>query len=423
MTEKKSRKALYLFFSIAVSIALWTYVVYIGNPMLEEPVPVSNVKIEFTGEDLLRDNDLIVSSISARDLTVYFSGRLRDKTKISNLEVRAVVDLADVLDYHTPTGTHSLDYELIYDSGTSKFTVDHVSIPSVDVTVEQLITNNIQIRPMFEGSIAENYMAGALTLSRDTVSVAGTEAAINRIDRATATIAMDDLSYTVTKEVNIELFDADGEKIDAEEAGITFVNGETVHITQTVLMVKDVAFEIDLVETPTVNDSNISVNIEPASIRLSGDPEVLEGLNVINLGTVDLKSFYTSYSEQYQIKLPNNTNNLSGFTSVNVRIDIKDSNIEIRRLSTANISYRNAGDGDTVEILNDTIPVVIRGDSETIARVMEENIRIVADLSNVAGSKGAFEVPAKAYVDGFSNASGSPMVDAVGEYKVNVFIS
>ena len=419
MSEKKSRKVLYIIFSIVVSIALWTYVVFVGNPMLEEPMEVPNVPIEFVGGDILADNNLIVSDVDVRELTVYFGGRIRDISRISDMEVRAVVDLTDVLRYSTPTGIHALEYDLVYDnSGTNKITVEDVSRSVIEVTVERLVTQNFQIRPIFEGSIAESYVAGALTPSRDTVTVSGTEAAIGKIAMATATLEWENLSSTVNnKEVPIKLLDSSGNEIDAAESGITFVSGDTVLLTQNILMVKDVAFEIDTVHTPTINDSNISITFDPATIRLRGDPEVLEGLNVINLGTVDLKSFYLSYSEDYQIKLPNDTSNLSGFTSVNVTINIKDPNIGVRWLSTANIAYRNSGAGDSVEILNESIPVVIRGPAEVIAQVMEENIRIVADLADYQGLKGGFDVPARAYVDGF------PDVDAVGEYTITVYIS
>lgn len=419
MTEKKGRRALYIIFSIAVSIALWTYVVYVENPVLDQPVAVSDIPIEFMGEELLRDNNLIVSNVDVRSLTVYFGGRLRDKARISALEVRAVVDLTDVLRSVSPAGTHALKPDLIYeDSGINKLTVDSVSAPVVEVTVEQLVTKNIDIRAVFNGSTADGYMAGALSLSRDTVTVAGTEAAVERIFGATATLTADDLSQTINREVSVTLLDDTGAEIDPTEAGITFINGTgTVFLTQNVLMVKEVPFKIDIVETPSVNDANIGIFYSSDTIRIAGDPEVLDGYNSVNLGTVDLKSFNTSYEGEYQVTLPDGTRNLSGITTVTVTINIMDSNIEIRRLSTANIAYRNAGDGDTVEILNETIPVVIRGASELIAEVSEENVRIVADLSGVAGSKGTFEVPARVYVDGF------PQVDAVGEYKVNVFIS
>lgn len=416
MSGQKGKKILYIIFSIAISIALWTYVVYVGNPMLDEPMEVDNVPIEFTGEELLRDYDLIVSNIDARELTVYFGGRIRDISKVGDMEVRAVVDLTDILKYSDPTGTHALEYDLIYEN-TGTITVDRASIQTVGVTVERLATKTLQVKASFEGSIAENYMAAPPILSRDSVTVEGTEAAIANIESASATLRWDNLSKSVTEEVPIRLIGTDGSVIDPEKAGITFVTADTVHFTQNVLMVKDVALEIDIVETQTVTDKNISIDISPATIRLSGDPEVLEGLNVINLGTVDLRSFTTAFSEDFQIRIPNDTNNLSGLTTAKVTITIQDPTIEIKRLDTVNIGYRNAGDGDTVEILNESMAVIIRGYEDIIGQVMPENIRVVADLTNYQGRKGNFEVPAKVYVDSF------PTVDPVGEYKVNVFIS
>lgn len=419
MSEKKKGgiKILYLIFSVAVAISLWVYVVYVENPMLEAPVPVSKIPIEFTGEDLLRDYDLIVSNIDTTELTAYFSGRFRDGPKIQSLEVRAVVDLTDILRSISPTGVHTLEYDLIYDdSGT--ITLDHVSVPSVEVTVEHLTTVNIPIRAIYSGSIAEGYIADTLTLSRDTVTVSGTEAAVGRIAYVTATLSRDNLTRTATEPVDVRLFDENDDEIDPEDAGITFVNNTgTVVITQNVLMVKEVALEVLLIETKSVNSSNIRVELSQDTIRLSGDPEVLEGLNVINLGTVDLKSFTTLFEGDFQIKIPNDTTNLSGYTTVKVTITVQDPEIDIRRLSTSIISYINAGEGDNVEITTMTVPVVIRGQSEYIGEVIEENIRIVADLSNVAGFRGEITVPARVYVDGF------PMVDAIGDYTVTVFIS
>lgn len=419
MSEKKGKKIFYIIFSVVVSVTLWVYVVYVENPMLDEPMAVENIPIEFTGVETLQENDLVVSSYSARELTVYFNGRLRDGPKISKLQVRAVVDLTELLKYPTPTGTYSLDYELIYDSsGADRLSVDSVSVQTVEVTVEHMITEEIEVRPVYTGSIADNYMAGALTLSRDTVSVAGTEAAVARIARATATLTGNDLARTRTEEVDVKLYDEAGAEIDPAEAGLTFVNDTgRVYITQNILMVKEIALTVNTVDTPSVNDTNTSIEISPSSIRLSGDPADLEGLNVINLGTVDMKSFYTSFEEDFQIKVPNNMNNLSGYTTARVNISIMDSAIEIRRLSTANIFFNNNGPNDNVEVITAEVPVVIRGTAEAIAQVVEGDIRIVADLSGVAGSKGTFEVPAKAYVDYF------PQVDAVGEYKISVFIS
>lgn len=420
MTEKKrtkSIKILYMIFSVAVAISLWTYVVYIENPMLDKPIEFDNVPVELIGEEYLRDYNLIVSDVDVRELTVYFNGRIRDAAAISAMSVRAVVDLSDILRYSTPTGTHSLSYTLEYDSTSSTVTVEDASRPVIEVTVERLVTETFTVKPVFQGSIADGYMAGDLTLSRDSVEISGTEAAIGRISSATVTMNRENLSKTVTDTGEIKLFDEDGQEINMEDEELSFVNSDgTSIITQKILMVKELALVVDIIESATANSSNISINIDPPTIKLSGDPEDLEPINSITVGSVDLKSFLLSFNENFQIRIPNNTQNLSGVSTANVTISMTDSSIGLRRLSASNIGYRNlANDANKVTIITESLDITLRGNEESLAEVTAENIRIIADLSECA--MGTSTAPARVYVDGFDD------VEAVGPYSVTVTIS
>lgn len=418
--NKKDRKPniLYMVFSVAVAIALWTYVVYVENPTLENPIAVQNVPIEFTNEELLRDRNLIVSGTDVQKLTVYFGGRRRDTAAIAKMDVKAVVDLSDILTYTTPTGTHALEYELQYSTNSSSLTVSNVSKHVVEVTVDRLVTKSIPLEPVYTGSIAEGYMSGDLTLSRDTVDVSGAEAAIGKIAKATVTLNRDNLSKTVSDTAPIVLLDENGKEIDPEAEGIAMLNTDgTVVITQNILMLKTVPLTVNVVPSATATNNNITVDIQPETVMLSGDPEDLEGLNAINIGTVDLKTIYLDYSGTYQIMIPNNTKNESNTTIATVTIKINDSGIALRRLSANNISYRNAAENDYVTIITQSLDVVLRGNEAHLDDVTTANIRIVADLTSVAGKKGTTTVPARVYVDGYSD------VEAVGEYNVSLTIS
>ena len=420
MSEKKQggvRKVLYMVFSVIVAVILWTYVVYVDNPTVGSPITVSGIQVEFTGEETLRDNGYIVSDIDVRRLNIAFGGRIREVTQLSRENVRAVVDLTDIFNYTSPTGTHSLNYELVYDTRASSITVESASRTVIEVTVERMVTQTILLQPVYNGSIAENYMAGTLSLNRDTVEISGTESAIANIDRATVTLKRDNLSETVTQEENIELYDAEGNLIDMEEAGLTFVNSNgKAMITQTVLMIKDVPVRIDIVEGVTATDANTRISYSVPYITLSGDPEILEDYNEINLGTVDLKSFATTWEEECQVRIPNNTTNESNVSFVTVTITV--ANVATRRLSAGNITYRNASDNDVVSIITQSLDITLRGlNEEELQAVTSDYIRIVADLSDYAGTRGTCQVPARVYVDGFSD------VEAVGDYKVTVIIA
>lgn len=412
-------KLLYLILSFGIALTLWSYVVYLENPEFDSPRARTGIPLEFVGEELLRDSNLVVSGVNVRQITVYFNGRVRDTEALSNMEIRAVVDLSDVLTSSVPTGTHALDYDLIYDVGSSSIQEISRSPSLIEVTVERLVTESIPLTPIYEGSIADDYMAGALSLSRDTVSVSGTEAAIALIDHATVTLNRDNLSRTVTETEPIVLWDAEGNKIDMAEAGLSYTDSDgTVKITQTILMVKSVPLRVDIVESTTATDANISIDYSVPNVILSGDPEVIGDINEINLGIINLKRIITSYEEDFLIRYPNNTNSESGETSCTVTVTVE--NMETRRLSASNISVRNAAETDRVSIITQSLDIILRGDGDAIDQVTAENIRIVADLSDKAGTKGTFQVTARVYVDGFTN------VEAVSDntdYTVTVTVS
>ncbi len=415
--NEHGRKLLYMVFSVAVAVTLWWYVSYVENPTLDSPITKSGIQLEFEGEDVLRDSNLIVSDVNVRQISVSFNGRRRDASAIANLQVRAVVDLTDVLTSAVPTGTHALEYDLFYDTGANSTIEEAGCYPSmIEVTVEKMVTEQIRLQPVYSGSIAEGYMADSLTLSRDTVAVSGTEAAIARIARATVTLERENLSKTVTEEAPIVLWDEEGSAIDMAEAGLTFTDGDgTVKITQTILMLKSIPLKVDILESLTATDANVRINYSVPTVTLSGDPEILGDVNEINLGTINLKSIVTSYEEDFQIRIPNGTRNESGETSVTVSITVE--NVATRRLSASNISCRNAAETDTVAIITQSLDIILRGDEAQLEQVTAENVRIVADLSQSAGSRGTFPVAARVYVDGFAN------VEAVGDYTVTVMIT
>jgi len=61
-----------------------------------------------------------------------------------------------------------------------------------------------------------------------------------------------------------------------------------------------------------------------------------------------------------------------------------------------------------------SLAVTVRAPEDVISQITAENVRVVVDLTNYKATSGTVAVPAKIYVDGFSN------VGAVGEYVVNV---
>ena len=203
------------------------------------------------------------------------------------------------------------------------------------------------------------------------------------------------------------LLDKDGNKLKPKEIS---GNYDTVSVSMPVLMNKDLPLTVSLVGGAGATEDNCVVEVEPKSIQVAGDTTVLQKLNQLVVTTVDLSNFATSYEATVTIPLGNDLKNLSGVTEATVRISVRG--LETAKVTATNIT--TTGTNRRVEIMTTSLDVTVRAPADTISQITADNVRVVVDLTNYRATSGTVAVPAKVYVDGFSNAG------AIGEYVVNV---
>lgn len=409
----RKTKILYIIFSIISAIAVWMYISYVDNP--ETTWSVKGIPVEFTGEDILQDKNLTISSIDIDKINVVFGGRFSSLSEIDNTNVTAVVDLSPIVSqYSSNPGSYQLKYVLTYDRGISSNSVyvESANYDYVTVTVEKTVSATIPLQAIFNGSVAEGYTSETMEMSTDYITVSGTQELVSQVSYGVVTLNRENLSKSVTDELSIVLMDSDGKEIDASNL---ILSQDTVTVTMNILMVKEIPLIVNRTECESLTDSNTTVTITPSSITLSGDPEILAGLTQLNLGTIDQTKFALSYNGTHQITIPNATNNLTGETTAEVNIEVIG--LETKKISATNIQPKDATEGYDVEIITQSLDVTLRGKAEVLEQVTSENIRIVADFSSYGEVTGAAKVPCKVYVDGVTG------VDAVGDYSVNVNIT
>ena len=190
----------------------------------------------------------------------------------------------------------------------------------------------------------------------------------------------------------------------------------SVIVTLEVLTVKEVALTVNIADTSVSVKDNYTVKIEPKSIMLSGRPEDLEGINQIELGTVDLTSFSTTLTQSMAIAVPNGTTNLTGDTTANVVITVLG--LDTKTVVCDNISTRNVPSNlNVTSITTQSVNVLLRGPAADLDKIDASNIHIIANLSELGNNSGTFSVDARVVIDGFTD------IDAIGSYTVTVVVS
>ena len=179
--------------------------------------------------------------------------------------------------------------------------------------------------------------------------------------------------------------------------------------------VKDIPLSVELIEGAGATTANTKVTITPDRITLAGDSAILSGMNRIILSTIDLTDFRTGFSETYSIPFDNSLKNVSGITEA--KVDIQITGLSTKSFTVKNISYINAPENMTVEVLTTSLEVVVRGTEDQLAALSADSIRAVADLSDYRDSTGSYMPVTKIYIDGASD------LGAIGDYPISVNLS
>lgn len=394
-------------FSVFASILLWMYVTTVEED--ESTVTFYGVDVQFTGEDNLRaSKGFIITEVNSSSVNVTLRGSRSVLSSFGADDLTAVIDVTNV----SRVGSAEKQPSINYPSHVNQSNISVVSIRPTTISyyVDKEITKTVPVQGVFKGSVAEGYIRENFSFEPATVRISGPAAVVDEVDKALVTVEREDLDKTINFDSSYSLVDIDGEPLDTSTIEY---ESETVNVTLPVKATKEVPLTVDLVAGGGATDVNAVISCEPATITLAGDPAILDTLNSISVATIDLYTFDPIITKKCTIIIPNDVENITGETEVDVTVEVKG--LHTARKTASNLTTNNLPSGFRAEIVSKNLDVVIRGTEESVKAVAANNIRVVGDLSGIT-TTGTTAVPAKVYVDGFAD------VGAVGEYEIYVTI-
>lgn len=401
-------KIFWIIFSVLASITLWLYVAYTENTEIESTI--SNVPVQFVGEDTLTGRNLMVTEGDDQTVTLRVTARRSDISKLNASTLSVSVDLSKV----KTTGEMGMAYTINYPDNVNQSNVS-ISRTSyyVYITVDKLVTKNVDVRGTFEGDIldADKYLAQPLIFDPETIEISGPDAIISQISYVWVVLQRENVSATVTATLSYTFMDNDGNEVKSDDIKCSV---ETVEVTMPVLMVKEIPLSVDFIEGGGASAEDVVYTINPKTIKLSGAAETLDGINHIVLGSIDLSDFVSTTTQPFQIIIPNDTTNITGETEATVTAEIVG--LETAKLSVSSFEFTNTPNGYLARAVTQSLEVKVRAPRSVINLITSYNIRAVADLTDLTGTTGTFIVPLKVSIDGYSDAG------VVGDYEIVVVI-
>ncbi len=388
MKPIKERRWVYVLLSVLIATTLWLFVRMDEDPEMENRERA--VPVVTTGERVLETQGLMIDSISPSDVTLIWKGNWREVSQLNRDNVSVSVDVSKI----TEPGEYNLEFVPVYPAtvATSEVSLQNSIPQTISVTVTKIYTKSVDIQPVFKGSVKDGYQAGEIIVEPEQVQISGTQEKVDDVHRVQVVLEQKNMEESFSGELELQFLDQAGKVVETTGLRLSM---ERAQVYMPIVVMKEIPLSVDFVAGGGATIDNVEYSIEPASITVSGPEEVLGNLEHITLGKIDLSQVAGDYTDEYPIYLSAGLINISGTETAQVNVTV--SGLVTKTVEVETIELMNVPKGYKAALVTQKRVVTLRGTQEALDKVLMPQIRMVADLSELAAT-GSYNVPAKVYL-------------------------
>ena len=391
--------------SLAIAAGLWMYVVTYVTTDYDETF--YNIPVVLQGEAALEERGLMITSDKKPMVDLKLAGNRADMLNLNSSNITLTADVSKIYE----PGVHALTYTPSYPGNVpnNAISVQNRDPERVLVTVEERGSKTVDVAVEYTGTLPDGliYDKENVILDYPVINITGPKAVVDRITQAKIQVSLDSRTETIVEQYEYTLCDKDGEPVDA--AFVT-TDVETVNLTLKIQRVKEVALKLKVLAGGGATEQTSDIQIDPATIRVSGSEMLLEGFDELEIGTVNLGDLAKDSTLTFPINLPEGITNETGLTEVTV--EVKFPNLRTKTLNVTKIQAINVPAGLEVDLITQMLEIKIRGPVDMIADLDEEDITIRVDFTDA--KLGTATMKAEITI-----ASQFTDVGAVGTYSVS----
>jgi len=401
------RKVLYILLSLMIALGLWAYVVTVISPEWEQTY--YDIPVVLSNENVLNERGLMITSDKIPGVTLKLYGNRSDLRKLNSSNITIVMDVSRI----SEAGNEKLSFDVSYPGDVPGGSIEILekSPELIDIKVSEKKSTKVPVQVEYSGKVPEQFIVDKLNLQLlyETVTAEGPAEVIEKIDHARINVDLEGKTETINSNFRYTLCDANDNPVDVSRVT---TNVAEIPLKLVIQMVKKVDLVYKVVSGGGATERNSIINLSPLSIQVSGSEQLLEDLDKLEIGTINLGDFEEGGTKLVDINslLPNGVTNLTSYTVASMTMSFPG--LSVKEMKITDIRPMNVPKGMVAEILTDDITVKIRGPKDKIELITEENVTVYVDFSEEG--KGVSQLIASVYFDeGFSD------VGIMGTYAVH----
>jgi len=379
-----------------LAVAVWVMAVNSSDPSVEKIYP-NKVPIEVIGQS----PDMVINTALVENISITLRAptSIWDKLLLEKAPVRAFIDLAGM-----GVGAHTVPVQI--QIGIKPVEVISYNPRSVTLEIEPLMTEEMDVRVIYQGSLPVGFQAEEPVMSQTKVTISGAESSVKSVHEVRALVKLTDVKASIQQSIQLLAVNATGQVVN----GVS-ISPEKVDYSQEVaerggyrnVVVKVVTTGL----VPTgYKLSNLSV-FPPTITVFSTDPALVDNLpGFVETLPIDLSGKNSDFEQRIALNLPFGVQAIEseqvqvtvGITPVESSITLEDILVEATGLPTDKIALIEPA----------KVNVVISGPVIVLQALKASDVRVLLDLTGMGTGKFTVEPAVTLNIPGLTISSLTP---------------
>ena len=350
-------KRLNIAIAIAIAIALWIYVVGEIDPSAVKTV--HNVPITTLHTDVLTDRGLAISSMTSQMLDIEVSGSRTAIAKLKAGDITASVDLASA-----SKGENEVNISVRVPNG---ITINSKSINSIKVMVESLVSKNVPVKIVYNGSFSDDEEGTTVSVQNDEVEVTGAESIVKLVSYARGTVdasrVKDVESANTCKLIPVS---KEGNKVE----NVT-LSKKSTSVISILSKTKTVTLKVSISDYSS--DGATRKTTVPKKVIIAGRADDVDISNISKSTDIELK--FSSLPEGVTISEKN--------ANLVVKVTVSQLGEKVLKIGKSEIKITGEQSDLKYEIQElSFVNLTVTGDEDAVEKLRSSDFELIIDVSN-----------------------------------------
>ncbi|MFC4620498.1 YbbR-like domain-containing protein [Camelliibacillus cellulosilyticus] len=256
---------------------------------------------------------------------------------------------------------------------------------TISVTIQKRVTETfpISIDLLNKSKLEDGYSVGSPTFEPKSVSVTGTEKAIDRLAFVKGVVDLKGVSGSVNQTVTLNGYDRNGDQLN--------VTIDPAEVTVNVPIISpSKKLPVDVKPTGSLPDGEAieSITVDPTTVKVFGSRTVLDGLDKLPSLNLPLDGIDHDQTFDLDVPVPKGAEKVEPSS---VKVHVKLSNNTTRTLKGVPIAVDTAANKDQTVTFMDpkdrTVDVGLTGAKSILNNMKQADIKVTIDVSNLPAGK------------------------------------